>query len=124
MFPTGLVTATRARFLAAHGDTCDVWRNVGDTTAYGGQIDDWRRVYNDLACRVTGGSPREGIDAEGVTSDADFVLHCASSADIRPIDQVIYGGKTFDVVGTDGGRSQALALHVRLVLVSQEDLRT
>ena len=123
MFPAGLVTATRARFAAAHNDTCDVWRNVGDVSASGGQIDDWRRVYNDSDGRLTGASPSEGIEGAAFVDRTDFTWHCASDMDIRPTDQLVTGGYTYDVIGSDGGRTDALAQHIRLTLTAREDLR-
>ena len=104
-------------------DTCAVYRNVGDTTTRGGQIDDWRRVSASLAGRLTGANPAEDVQGEAMVVHADCVWHCAASADIKPGDQIVTGGRTYDVIGSDGGRTDALVQHVRVVCVAQENLR-
>lgn len=121
MFPSGLLDSTRARFAAAYPDTCDVWRNKGDVTTHGGQVDDWRRAYYQSPGRLTGASPSENVTGGALVEDAGFVWHCSPSVDIRPSDQLVIGGRTYDVIGTDAGRSEAIVLHVDLALVAGED---
>lgn len=122
MFPSGLVTAIRARFDACYPDTCSVWRNVGSVTTRGGQIDDWRRVSNGTPGRLTSASPSEDIQGQAMVVNVGFTWHCAQDVDIRAEDHIVTGGRTYDVVGTDNGRTDAAAQHVALVLVSREDL--
>lgn len=122
MFPTGLLTAVRARFDAAYPDTCEIWRNVGDVTGRGGQIDDWRRVSADTPGRLTSASPSESIQGQAMVADVGFTWHCAHDVDIRAEDHVVTGGRTYDVIGTDYGRTDAGAQHAQLTLVAREDL--
>lgn len=122
MFPAALVTAIRARFDAGYPDTCSVWRNVGSVTARGGQIDDWRRVSSETPGRLTSASPSEDMQGQAMVAEVAFTWHCAHDVDIRAEDHIVTGGRTYDVVGTDSGRTDAAAQHVAIVLVAREDL--
>lgn len=100
-------------------DSCDILRYVEVPDDEGGWTDTWATLALGVSCRVRPGglSPRETVVRERVAEDRFYVVTMPALQDITARDQIVWQGKTLEVVGV-GFRTDEVLRPVEARLIS------
>lgn len=119
MIPTGDLTAMQTTLTASLPDTCQVRRNTPVTDGAGGETDAWANQPA-VTCRV---SPLARSDrlaeipvADRIAAVSSWIITLPAGTDVTEKDQLLSGGRTFQVASVLGPRSWEIG---RRVLVQQ-----
>jgi head-tail adaptor len=117
--PHGILQRSRAehtrRLLT---DRCSIQRLAESPLqdAGGAVLDDWATLRTNVPCRLRlARRQREVIEADAVQAQADWEAVFVVGTDVQPADRLVHQGQVYDVIGTDGGRTEALCLTAQLV---------
>ena len=113
------LAAMRSTSTSALPDTCTISRATPTADALGGQSVVWANVTVGIACRFSpdGITDGERDVAGAVRSTAGWRFTFAHNVDVRLVDRIVVGTRTFEVVALDAARSWQLTLVGRCIEV-------
>ena len=90
-------------------DNITIQRKALVSDQQGGFTESWAAVYQDIRGRVsvTGGS--ESVSAGRQDAQINATLTLAYAQSIEQSDRVLHGGRTYEIVSVDAGKTWALA---------------
>ena len=86
-------------------DACTITRRTGTRDASGGYETTHPAVATTVCLITTDGKPQEVPVGQTLRMIVPWVITLPLGTDVRPEDRIVSGGRTFEVVGTDRGRS-------------------
>ncbi len=93
-------------------DTATVQRKTLTSDGAGGYTESWGTVAT-VACRVSPGGQltQERVIAESLAATSIWTLTLPALTDVRPLDRILVGSRTFEVAGV-GARSDEVSRRV------------
>lgn len=99
MYSATELDAMRSTLEASLPDTAQVRRKTLTSDGMGGQTESWATVAT-VACRVApSGRPEERAVAERLASVSVWTVTLPALTDVRAVDRLVVGARTFEVVG-------------------------
>ncbi len=95
-------------------DTCDIVERQLASDGQGGFTEAWAPSYQDVPCRLAESSGREKAVGNREAGDSSWVLTLAHDQAIGRDDRVYIGGRTYEVVFVNEGRSHDTVRRVQL----------